>query len=578
MLRSKLGSVLRASSPACRKAISFLGIALLVTLLCLASLADTQALIESDGEGNGRQGVPGFSVASSSPGEEGSQGGSSGDNRAGSAGKLLSLGTVTVYVSPASSTKLVGEVFTVEVRANAGSDQVNTADVAMSYSTTYLDVQSITPGSALNTLITATAGGGTVSYIAGLLTDPPSYATGDFLLFSLQIRALTPVASTTLSFGSVAVASNGAGHTVTPQNGAVTILAATETPTPTNTPVATQVPSPTATQPCPPGQQELVLRQGVDGYTGFADTYINSWDPPENYHTDQHLRLRPDVERILIRADLTTLSPGHVITRAILTLYQGKGIAHPLQSDVYEVLRPWEVEETTWLEAADMVSWDQDGCDGLGTDRAANPTYEREIFPTSGGYEDYPFDFDVTALVHQWVNDPMSNHGLIIAVMGGPSVEYEFRSSKYWSLDARPRLVICYGVGPTPTPTPTATPTETPTPTGGTVQGTVFDDLNGNDSRDAGEAGVPGTTVELRGITDPGFSETEVSGAQGQYSFADVEPGTYQMSVIAVPPGYEWGAGTPYPVTVSAGEVEEIDIPLSRSHAMYLPMILRESV
>ncbi len=62
----------------------------------------------------------------------------------------------------------------------------------------------------------------------------------------------------------------------------------------------------------------------------------------------------------------------------------------------------------------------------------------------------------------------------------------------------------------------------------GTVNGTVFDDLNGNGVQDPGEPGLGGVTVELLDANGNVVATTTTVG-NGNYSFAGVTPGSYSV-------------------------------------------------
>jgi serine-aspartate repeat-containing protein C/D/E len=71
-------------------------------------------------------------------------------------------------------------------------------------------------------------------------------------------------------------------------------------------------------------------------------------------------------------------------------------------------------------------------------------------------------------------------------------------------------------------------------PTTGAISGTKFNDANGNGVMDAGEAGIPGVTINL--LTSVG-TLTTVSDASGNFFFNDLSPGTYALSEN-VPAGF----------------------------------------
>lgn len=85
----------------------------------------------------------------------------------------------------------------------------------------------------------------------------------------------------------------------------------------------------------------------------------------------------------------------------------------------------------------------------------------------------------------------------------------------------------------------------------GMIQGTVFDDKNGNGVKDAGEPPISGRTVNVSGP----FTGNSVSDSNGFYSFINLDPGTY---IVSLAPVSGWAqtlpaAGGGYTIPVSAG-------------------------
>jgi uncharacterized protein (DUF2141 family) len=83
----------------------------------------------------------------------------------------------------------------------------------------------------------------------------------------------------------------------------------------------------------------------------------------------------------------------------------------------------------------------------------------------------------------------------------------------------------------------------------GTISGAVFEDLDGNGSRGAGESGIAGVTIELiaGGVT----KDTTATTGDGSYSFADITAGTTYTVRETDPAGYN--SITPNEVSVSVG-------------------------
>ncbi|MBB63770.1 MAG: hypothetical protein CMO81_01770 [Waddliaceae bacterium] len=67
------------------------------------------------------------------------------------------------------------------------------------------------------------------------------------------------------------------------------------------------------------------------------------------------------------------------------------------------------------------------------------------------------------------------------------------------------------------------------------IESTVWNDLNGNGIRDAGEPGLAGITVNLRDAS--GIIATTVSAADGSYAFLNLVPGEYFIEAVA-PTGF----------------------------------------
>ncbi len=89
---------------------------------------------------------------------------------------------------------------------------------------------------------------------------------------------------------------------------------------------------------------------------------------------------------------------------------------------------------------------------------------------------------------------------------------------------------------------------QTPLPI--SISGTVYDDIDLDNSQDSGESGIQGVTLSLQQLVGGQYAdtgETTVTDANGDYSFDDLLPGTYRV-VETQPSGY-------YSVGATAGTV-----------------------
>ncbi|HEY52977.1 MAG TPA: DNRLRE domain-containing protein [Caldilineae bacterium] len=226
----------------------------------------------------------------------------------------------------------------------------------------------------------------------------------------------------------------------------------TVTPTPTATPTRTHLTYyhylPSLQQRHPPPTPEpttLVLQPGVAGYDGVVDTYINAWDPQANYAKVDRLRLRQtDIMAPLIRFDLSTLPSEAHIVEAQLSLWSfNRSNDNPATVGVYLLNRTWHEEQATWLHATATQAWSIPGANAAPDDRNATSYVTTEVSETKRWY-----DWDVTAMVQNWVRNPEDDNGVILKAFAIPKVQYDFASSEYNTPAARPKLTIRYWTPP----------------------------------------------------------------------------------------------------------------------------------
>jgi hypothetical protein len=247
---------------------------------------------------------------------------------------------------------------------------------------------------------------------------------------------------------------------------------ATATPTPTLTPEPSPTftftpgptPSPTAAgnprqrflpmllsrYPRPtPEPVTLTFQQGVNGYTGTADTTLNAWEPTRACGDEELLRLRydrpPGVTAVmdpLLRFDLALLPAEAHIVHADLKLYLVTPPKYDLRGELHGLLRAWDEHTATWQQPATGQSWAEAGAQGVGTDHMGWVADDQ--FVEAGGRW---YGFDVTELVQIWVGDPGNNYGLILLAQPGnsqSSVEAGFASREYADPTLRPQLTVSY--------------------------------------------------------------------------------------------------------------------------------------
>ncbi len=129
----------------------------------------------------------------------------------------------------------------------------------------------------------------------------------------------------------------------------------------------------------------------------------------------------------------------------------------------------------------------------------------------------------------------------------------------------------------TPTATPAATATQ-PTSGGSSVSGFVYEDRNGNDTKESDEPGVEDAVVKLR---DPQARSVQQerethTGADGSYRFTNIPIGVYELAV-QLPPQYNTDGFQWQNVDVSGtGETSMNPVPAPKAEwRLYLPSLDR---
>lgn len=326
----------------------------------------------------------------------------------------------------------------------------------------------------------------------------------------------------------------------------------------------------------------IKLQNGALGYGGTTDTWINEWSAGSNYGNLTTLSLRINgVAKGLLRFDLSGVLPANVEIQAANLKLSTDGPGPDMAANLYRLLRPWDEADANYNQAAAGQPWGTAGGQA-GQDWESQPISTLYLNAADGVYT-----ANVLAAVQGWVQNPASNHGLLLLpVSAGYNAARALRSSEHSIAGSRPVLEIIYRPIPptaTPTETPTATPTATrtptptlsptpsitptptpsptltpsPTPTVGSVAGLIFEDLNFDAVRQMDEPGLAGAIVRIFQGQLPLAAYTTAS--DGAYSFGSLSPGVYLLKESA-PDGYHPAHPTgELVVSVVAGQQTIVD-------------------
>jgi hypothetical protein len=201
--------------------------------------------------------------------------------------------------------------------------------------------------------------------------------------------------------------------------------------------------------------QTVILRQGLAGYAGCADTRISEENPNKNFSEQELVLGMKGRISTLIRFDVSSLPANAQIEDARLSIavvnYGQRG-NEPVIIGAFPVTRTWEEMQATWYKATNLDFWGLPGCNSTTNDRSPTPLDNRPVYNVGW------YTWTVTSAVQTWVQNPAANQGLMLrqtnVAIGG---EYDVRQSEYPGLEMRPVLVISYSLA-TPTPTGSRTP------------------------------------------------------------------------------------------------------------------------
>ncbi|MFQ6026021.1 MAG: phytase [Dehalococcoidia bacterium] len=254
------------------------------------------------------------------------------------------------------------------------------------------------------------------------------------------------------------------------------------------------------------------FRQGVDGYTGTVDTFLEEDNPnsgrgnrddvewDDGNGTDEYTLIRFDE---IFGSAPDQIPPGTAIESATLTLrvYDSGNTAQ-----VNEVLVDWSEDVTynSFGNSPGVQSQDY----GLSLDGA----------PASSGEQ----DLDVTASLAAWSNDPSANRGWLFRPTGTSGVRV--RSSEYTSTTQRPLLTVVVSPSTVNAP-PTALDDNYSVEQGTTLTISASSGVLDNDSDSDGDpltanlvSGPNNGTLNLNG--DGSFTYTPDTGYFRQDSFS----------------------------------------------------------
>lgn len=257
----------------------------------------------------------------------------------------------------------------------------------------------------------------------------------------------------------------------------------------------------------------------------------------------------------LMEFDLDTIIPsGCAVSSAVLHLYSEgdpgqyhcgtNSTIHPCRSNdftLYRVTQAWDEMAVTWANQPPYAS------STTGQDKILVPN------------EDAPYTnytIDMTTMVNYWVTNPSQNHGILMK-MNDETQKYrsaKFASSDHTNPTLRPKLVLTF--------------TGCANACNNLVQGSIFDDQNGDCIQNGSDQPLENWLVKIE--PGPTYASTNSS---GKYE-ATLQAGTYTITQ-QLPNSYLWDSLCPLPyqhtITVSGTDTIQADFGVEADH--YCPVL-----
>jgi hypothetical protein len=286
----------------------------------------------------------------------------------------------------------------------------------------------------------------------------------------------------------------------------------------------------------------VTLQEGLDGYTGWEDTWLNGDSEVvgaanTNYGDWDTVHLQfstPD--RQLHRFDISSLSAGQTIKSATLSIYVKTVSSGTPTVSAYRVKKHWVEMEATYNKATSAVAWATPGLQ--------SPTdYDATVLGTSTAVSAAGwFSVDITSAVDAWYRGTATNEGVMLKLAtNGHLVTY---TSEWTPADQCPKVVIVTES----TIQKVAKPTLSPDPGSFVPSVDVAIDCatSGAEIRYTTDGNDPSASSPLYSSAIHVTTTTLIKAGAFKSGMtpSDIASGTYDISGTVATPSFSPGAGT----------------------------------
>jgi hypothetical protein len=191
-----------------------------------------------------------------------------------------------------------------------------------------------------------------------------------------------------------------------------------------------------------PVMGDRIFQNGLSSYTGGNDSYINAAAATTNYGTNTRMTVcgyadqgATNVQRGLVKFDVTSIPTSTTITRATLYLYSYQVAGSSGYYGAYPLTRAFTDTTATWNTYDGTNAWTTAGGDFNST---ADGTSAKQS--VAGVW----YAFDVTSRVQQWITTPSANYGWVIKCTDENLHNQDLFYTSDYATDTtlRPKLVV----------------------------------------------------------------------------------------------------------------------------------------
>ena len=186
------------------------------------------------------------------------------------------------------------------------------------------------------------------------------------------------------------------------------------------------------------GTYNVTLQDGLNGYTGTRDNWLDSDYPTTNNGTVVQAHLQYNTQDRQIHSfDLSSIPSNATITSATISFYVYNVTGGTPNVNCYRILKEWDELQSTYNNRLTGTAW---GTPGLlsGTDYAATAIASSGNISAAGWA-----NFTITSTVQAWVNGSQTNYGVMYRESSAGHL-YTRMSEYTTDTSQRPKLVINY--------------------------------------------------------------------------------------------------------------------------------------